>query len=89
MFSRHRYVLRSDSHPAQLAAVRAGIGIGVTQVPLGDSDPRLFRVLPDFTMASLETWIVTHENLSRVPRVRALFDALVHEFTAMAHQSAV
>jgi DNA-binding transcriptional LysR family regulator len=83
MFSRERFVLRSDSHPAQLAAVRAGIGIGVTQVHLGDNDPRLVRVLPDFTMMSLDTWIVMHENLSRVPRVRALFDALVEDFSAI------
>jgi DNA-binding transcriptional LysR family regulator len=83
MFSRDRFVLRSDSHPAQLAAVRAGIGIGVTQAHLGESDPRLVRILPGFTVASLDTWIVTHENLSRVPRVRALFDALVEEFSAI------
>lgn len=82
-FARARYVLRSDSHPAQLAATRAGVGIGVTQVPLGESDPRLVRVLPNFEVHTLETWVVMHENLSRVPRVRALFDALADEFAAI------
>jgi DNA-binding transcriptional LysR family regulator len=80
---RDRMVLRTDSHPAQLAAARAGVGIAVAQVPVGESDERLVRVLPDVEIAVLETWIVTHENLSRVPRVRAVFDSLVESFGAM------
>ncbi|MDN2582718.1 LysR family transcriptional regulator [Aquibium sp. ELW1220] len=80
---RDRLVLRTDSHPAQLAAARAGVGIAVAQVPVGESDGRLVRVLPDVEIAVLETWIVTHENLSRVPRVRAVFDSLVESFGAM------
>ena len=81
--SRERFVLRSDSHPAQAAAVRAGVGIGVSQVPVGERDPNLVRVLPDIVVAILDTWIVTHENLARVPRVRAVFDSLVESFRSM------
>ncbi|MEO3998549.1 LysR family transcriptional regulator [Mesorhizobium sp. CAU 1732] len=79
-FSRDRLVLRTDSHPAQLAAARAGLGISAAQVPVGEADPRLVRILPDFTFFMLDTWIVTHENLARVPRVRAVFDSLVESF---------
>jgi len=74
------FVLRTDSHPAQLAAARAGIGIAIAQVPVGLRDPGLRRVLPDFTAVMLDTWIVTHENLSKVPRIRAVFDCLADEF---------
>lgn len=81
---RDRFVLRTDSHPAQIAAIRAGVGIGVAQVPVGDRDPDLVRVLPEIEVARLETWIVTHENLARVPRVRAVFDSLVDSFRAGA-----
>ncbi|AEQ53450.1 LysR family transcriptional regulator [Pelagibacterium halotolerans] len=76
-------VLRTDSHPAQLAAARAGLGIALVQVPTGNADAGLVRILPDFSPADIQTWIVTHENLARVPRVRAVFDALVAGFHAM------
>ena len=82
-FSRERFVLGTDSHPAQFAAARAGIGIAVGQIPVGEKDPSLVRILPDIELAKIETWIVTHENLSRVPRVRAVFDTLVEAFMAL------
>jgi DNA-binding transcriptional LysR family regulator len=80
MLSRDRLVLRTDSHPAQLAAARVGIGIAVAQVQVGERDAGLVRLLPDLDVAVLDTWIVTHENLARVPRVRAVFDSLVESF---------
>jgi DNA-binding transcriptional LysR family regulator len=82
--TRDRFVLRTDSHPAHVAAARAGVGIAVAQVPVGERDPNLVRILPDLDVAVLETWIVTHENLARVPRVRAVFDSLVESFREMA-----
>lgn len=81
-----RFVVRTDSHPAQLAAARAGLGIAVAQVPIGEGDPLLVRVLPAFVLHVLDTWIVTHENLARVPRVHAVFDALVAGFEARAQK---
>lgn len=71
--------LRTDSHPAQAAAARAGLGIVVMQVPVGEADPRLVRVLPDVQVAELPVFVVTHENLRAVPRVRAVFEALAKE----------
>jgi len=34
------------------------------------------RLLPEFEL-DLETWVVCHEDLRSVARVRAVFDALV------------
>lgn len=82
--ARDRLVLRTDSHPAHVAAARAGVGIAVAQVPVGERDPNLVRILPDLDVMVLETWIVTHENLARVPRVRAVFDSLVKSFREMS-----
>ncbi|WP_068109268.1 LysR family transcriptional regulator [Tropicimonas marinistellae] len=82
--TRPNLVLRTDNHPAQAAAVRAGLGIGVLQVPVGARDPNLRRVLPDFVPVMLETWIVTHENLRHVPRIRATLDSLTEAFNAYA-----
>jgi DNA-binding transcriptional LysR family regulator len=82
--TRDRFVVRTDSHPAQLAAARAGLGIAVVQRPVGLGCPDLRPVLPDVVPARLETWIVTHEDLRDLPRVRAVFDHLVDEFAAFA-----
>ncbi|NIJ38335.1 DNA-binding transcriptional LysR family regulator [Sphingopyxis panaciterrae] len=76
------FILRTDSHPAALAAARAGLGIAVVQQPIGDADDMLRRVLPGHDVAMLDTWIVTHENLRHVGRVRAVFDHLAAEFAA-------
>jgi DNA-binding transcriptional LysR family regulator len=77
---RGRFVVRTDSHPAQLAAARAGLGIAVVQRRIGLADPRLHPVLPELAIGRLDTWIVTHENLRELPRVRAVFDHLVEAF---------
>jgi DNA-binding transcriptional LysR family regulator len=73
---------RTDSHLGQLAAMRAGAGIGICQVPLARREPRLDRVLgADFEMA-LPAWVVMHEDLARAPRIRATFDHLVERLSA-------
>lgn len=77
-----RFAIRTDSHAGQAAAIRAGLGIGVLQVPVGAADPDLIAVLPDFVIHQLDTWIVTHEDLRRTPRVAVVFDHLVAAFRA-------
>jgi len=71
------FALRTDSNLAQLAAIRAGCGIGICQNALARRDPDLVSVLPGTLDLSLETFIVMHENLKTAPRCRATFDALV------------
>jgi len=79
---RDRFVLRTDSHPAQMAAARAGLGIAACQVPLGDADAQLVRVLPDVTLETLDVWLVTHENLAKAPAIRAVLEHLAEAFAA-------
>lgn len=75
-FDMPRFALRTDSDLAQLAAIRAGFGIGVCQVALARRSSDLVRVLPEDFDLKLGTWIVMHENLRSTPRYRAVFDAL-------------
>jgi DNA-binding transcriptional LysR family regulator len=70
------FALRTDSDVAALAAVRTGFGIGICQVPLSRSPVPLVRVLPKLAF-SLDVWVVMHEDLRAVRRVRAVFDHLV------------
>lgn len=82
--NRNRFVVRTDSHPAQLAAARAGLGIAVIQRPVGLRDPLLRHVLPHLVTGGLDTWIVTHENLRGLPRISAMFDHLAEAFRQFA-----
>jgi len=66
---------RSDNDIAQVAAIRAGLGVGVCQTPLAARDPALRQVLPELRHA-LETWLVTHPNLRSLQRVRITLDGL-------------
>lgn len=78
---REDFSFRSDNDLAQLAAIRAGLGIGFCQVPLAARDNSLVRVLSDAVSFDLETWVVAHEDQRGVARIRAVFDALVAGLT--------
>jgi DNA-binding transcriptional LysR family regulator len=79
--TRTDFGFRSDSDLAQLSALRAGFGVGVCQLPIATRDPKLRRVLADFTHA-LEIWLVTHPSLRNVRRVRATLDGLASGLAA-------
>lgn len=77
-----RLMIRTDSHPAQLAAARAGLGLVVTHRPLGMADPSLVPVLPELVVATLPVWLVTHRNLRQQARVRVTLDQLAKGFAS-------
>ncbi|HEY0953919.1 MAG TPA: LysR family transcriptional regulator [Roseateles sp.] len=77
-----RLQVRTDSHPAQVAAARAGLGVALMHVAMGRADTRLVRVLPDFVPATLPVWLVKHRDLRQAPRIRAAFEHLADAFAA-------
>lgn len=84
--SRETFSFRSDSDLAQLAATRAGFGIGVVQDGLARRYG-LVHVLPDFNLFTLGCWIVMHENLRGNRRMRLMFDHLVDGMTTYVRES--
>ena len=80
---RREFALRTDSNLAQLAAIRAGFGVGLCQVAIARRDPALTRVLPEVVLP-LPLWIVMHEDLRTSARYRAVFDALTAGLVAPA-----
>jgi len=74
--ARSMFALRADSDLAQLAAIRAGFGIGVCQVALAARDASLVRILPEAVGMQLGTWLAMHEDLRSSPRCRVTYDAL-------------
>lgn len=68
--------LRTDSEAAQIASIRAGLGIGPMQAGVAARDPMLEPVLPDAVGWALDAWLVLHDDLRRLPMLRLLADHL-------------
>ena len=75
-FMPDKIIHRSSSFIGQLSATRAGIGLGIHDCFLADPDPSLQRVLPDILDHRLEIWLVTHADMRRSARIRAVYDFL-------------
>jgi Transcriptional regulator len=69
------FTFRTDNHTAQLAALRAAVGIGVCQVAIAARDPDLLPVLPDWRF-DREIWLSMHEDLKTSRRIRLVYDFL-------------
>ncbi len=76
------YVYLSNSATAQIAAVRAGFGIGILSHRWAAMVPGLQRVLPEYTAAEVELWLVTHEELRHSARIRAVSDFIAERVIA-------
>ncbi|MEJ8476340.1 LysR family transcriptional regulator [Roseibium algae] len=83
-FNRAHFSYRIDNQIAQLAAIRAGCGIGFCQIGLAMRSPHLSRLLASQIEIELETWITMHEDLKGDPRMRLVFDHLYKAVTAYA-----
>lgn len=66
----------SDSHLAQWALVRAGAGVGIMTLRVGEADPTVRRLLPDLPPLTFPVWLVTHRDLRTSLKVRTVFDML-------------
>jgi len=86
-FSRNAFTFRSDSQLAQLAALRAGFGIGVSQLGIARRDKNLMPVLHSDLMLSMEMWLAMHRDLRTSRRVRLTFDHLATELALYAKSS--
>ncbi|HVN00353.1 MAG TPA: LysR family transcriptional regulator, partial [Caulobacteraceae bacterium] len=75
--TREFFAFRSDNDLAQLAAIRAGFGIGGVQVQIARRDPNLVQVLEHVFRYELEVWVCMHEDLKASRRMRLMFDWLV------------
>jgi DNA-binding transcriptional LysR family regulator len=79
--SRESFGFRCDNDLAQLAALRAGVGIGGCQENIAKRDPNLVRLLADSLTFPLEVWLVMHEDIRATPRIRRVFDHLAEGLT--------
>ncbi|MDX2142136.1 MAG: LysR family transcriptional regulator [Rhodospirillaceae bacterium] len=73
-FKREHIVHRSNSFNGQLNATLAGIGLGVHDCFLANAEPTLERILPQHFKHEMELWLVTHADVRRSARIRAVYD---------------
>jgi len=79
--TREDFGFRCDSDLVQLAALRAGVGVGGCQENIARRTSELVAVLPNAIQYALEVWLVMHESLKTTRRVRLLFDHLTAGLT--------
>lgn len=72
----HRVALRINTVFGLAEAIEAGIGIGHLPMFVGERRARLRRLAAPPPELATELWLLTHQDLKRVPRVRVLMDHL-------------
>lgn len=72
----------ANSSDLQLAAVRAGAGVGILPDFMAGNDPALSRLDETGEPMRREVWLVVHTDLRRSAAVRAVMEALVEGLKA-------
>ena len=81
-FGPENIVHRSSSFIGQLSATLAGIGVGAHDCVIADAEPTLQRVMPETFDHRIEIWLVTHADMRRSGRIRAVYDFLAAAIAA-------
>lgn len=76
-----RLAYRANSLLALQMAARAAMGVAALPCYLGDRDPSLRRVHPPLAELEVSLWLLTHPDLKRVGRVRAVLDFIARRLT--------
>lgn len=79
-------VMQYDTATGLLSGVRAGMGLTVLPAYLADREPDLIRCIPPKSDDTTGLWLLTHERLRHVPRVRLVLDFLAKELTKLGRE---
>ncbi|WP_247893608.1 LysR family transcriptional regulator [Azospirillum endophyticum] len=72
---------RVNSVAGAVEAVRAGIGLGLLPCGVVDRDPAFRRIGDPMAEADAKLWLLTHEDLRHMGRVRAFLDFMADALT--------
>ena len=70
---------QSSNVPSVLLAVKSGAGLAPLPTPLGDLDDELVCVIGPIPELNYPTYLLTHRDLRKIPRISAFFDFRVSE----------
>lgn len=79
-------VLRQNTISGLYEAIRSGLGLSLMSDFICNDNPEMVRCFTPDIAADNEIWLVTHERLRHVPRVRAAMDFLGGFFAAGLHR---
>jgi DNA-binding transcriptional LysR family regulator len=68
---------QASNVPSVLLAVRSSVGIAPLPVPLADCEQDLVRLLGPLPELDYPTYLLTHRDLRKIPRIAAFFDHCV------------
>ena len=69
----------TDDHLVQWELAKRGLGICFVMEEVGDAEPSVRRVVPDFPPLPVPLWLVAHHELVTTRRIRVVFDLLAEE----------
>ena len=70
---------QASNVPSILLAVKSGVGLAPLPAPLGDLDEDLIRVIGPIQELNYPTYLLTHRDLRKVPRIAAFFEYCLSE----------
>ena len=73
------FPLLTESYLVMWELVRQGVAIGILDAHIGDADPIVRRVLPNFQPFIFPIWLVSHRELTTSRRIRRVYDYLAEE----------
>ncbi len=76
VFTRDSFAYKCDDQLVYWQLVLAGLGIGFHMQRLGNSEPKVTRILHDLPLGALPVWLTSHAALKTNPRVRFVYDFL-------------
>ena len=74
--TRDYFKVRCDDHATYWNLVRAGCGIGFSQVKIAERDPDVVTIDAGVNIPPLPVWLVAHEAMRHTPRIRRVWNML-------------
>ncbi len=71
-----------ENHLVQWELCKRGVGVCFVMEEVGDAEPLVRRLLPDFPPMPVPIWLVAHRELATSRRIRVVFDILAAELRA-------
>lgn len=73
---REDFAMRCDNQTTYWELVRAGCGIGFSQVNVAHADPAVERLDLGIELPTLPVWLTAHQVMRQTPRLRRVWDLL-------------
>lgn len=70
------FVVTTKNHLVHWSLARAGLGIGMTMVEVGDTDDQMVRAFPWLKPVAFPVWLVAPRELKTSRRVRIVYDCI-------------